>query len=123
MSFRLWWLMIKKEFLLSNEIFGEDENITLFLSSTLNELENDLCVILGVHAETASHPLSYKGGCRLKPQCLPGPGISMVLGGCCSLWAKLLPVGQLCIRPSLRQAIRHTPAYLPYTFYKTASST
>ena len=50
--------MIKNEFLLSNEMFGEDANIMLFLSSTLNELESDLCVLLGVYAETASHPLS-----------------------------------------------------------------
>lgn len=45
--------MIKNEFLLSNEMFGEDANIMLFVSPTLNEIERDLCVLLGVHAETA----------------------------------------------------------------------
>lgn len=45
--------MIKNEFLLSNEMFEEDANIVLFLSPTLNEIERDLGVLLGVHAETA----------------------------------------------------------------------
>lgn len=50
--------MIKNKFSLSNEKFGEDANIMLFLLSALNELESDLCVVLGVHAGTTSHATS-----------------------------------------------------------------
>lgn len=47
--------MIKDKFLLSNDMFGGDANIMLFLSSALNELEGDLYVLLDVHAEITSH--------------------------------------------------------------------
>lgn len=47
--------MIKDKFLLSNDVFGGDANIMLFLSSALNKLESDLYVLLDVHAEITSH--------------------------------------------------------------------